>query len=134
MPEQLTKHPEVTLTVLRSAGGQCGEGARQEILSSCPPARFCKFPGGEICVYGLDTATQMTQISRMDWRALQVLQKENVPALHTVPIGTLLIACVVSLALGVGAHPRLGEERRRRALRRDQGLTAPDGPPAEDDR
>ena len=26
MPEQLTKHPEVTLQVLRSAGARCGEG------------------------------------------------------------------------------------------------------------
>ena len=27
MPEQLTRHPEVTLQVLRSAGAKCGEGA-----------------------------------------------------------------------------------------------------------
>jgi hypothetical protein len=70
MPEQLTKHPEVTLQVLRSAGGKCAEGARQEILTRCPAERFCKLPGGEICVYGLADAGQMTQISAAEWKAL----------------------------------------------------------------
>ena len=63
MPEQLTRHPEVTLQVLGSASGvQCAAGAKQEILTSCPPARFCKLPGGEMCVYGLPEARSMTQI------------------------------------------------------------------------
>jgi hypothetical protein len=53
MPEQLTKHPEVTIQVLRSAGVKCGEGSVQEILTKCPADSFCKLPGGEICVYGL---------------------------------------------------------------------------------
>src|SRR4051812_4243724 len=70
MPEQLTKHPEVTLQVLRSAGVQCGVGAPQDILATCPVERFCKLPGGEICVYGLDDAPRMTQIGGGDWRAL----------------------------------------------------------------
>jgi hypothetical protein len=70
MPEQLTKHPEVTLQVLRSAGARCGEGAPQDILKACPAARFCKLPGGEICVYGLPEAGQMTQVSAAEWRAL----------------------------------------------------------------
>ena len=59
MPEQLTKHPDVTLQVLRSAGAQCGNGAPQEILQACPAARFCKLPGGEICVYGLTDAPRI---------------------------------------------------------------------------
>ena len=42
MPEQLTKHPEVTLEVLRSAGAKCGEGTQQSILTQCPAERFCK--------------------------------------------------------------------------------------------
>jgi hypothetical protein len=71
MPEQLTKHPEVTLQVLRSTGAQCGEGAPQAILTQCPPARFCKLPGGEICVYGLPDAPRMTQLSAADWQAVQ---------------------------------------------------------------
>ena len=71
MPEQLTKHPEVTLQVLRSAGAQCGEGAPQAILTQCPPPRFCKLPGGEVCVYGLPDAPRMTQLSTADWQAVQ---------------------------------------------------------------
>ena len=70
MPEQLTKHPEVTLKVLRSAGAKCAEGAPQEILTQCPAQRFCKLPGGEICVFGLSEASKMTQITSADWKAL----------------------------------------------------------------
>jgi hypothetical protein len=70
MPEQLTKHPEVTLQVLRSAGAKCGEGARQEILKQCPAQRFCKLPGGELCVFGLSDAPKMTQITAAEWKAL----------------------------------------------------------------
>ena len=70
MPEQLTKHPEVTLQVLRSAGARCAEGAPQEILRQCPRERFCKLPGGEVCVYGLPQASQMTQVAPAEWRAL----------------------------------------------------------------
>ena len=71
MPEQLTKHPDVTLEVLRSATGvQCGAGAKQEILTACPPQRFCKLPGGEMCVYGLPEARSMTQITAADWKAI----------------------------------------------------------------
>jgi len=70
MPEQLTKHPDVTLQVLRSAGAKCAAGAPQEILTSCPAARFCKLPGGEICVYGLADAPRMTQITAGDWQSV----------------------------------------------------------------
>ncbi|WP_280153129.1 hypothetical protein [Piscinibacter sp. XHJ-5] len=70
MPEQLTKHPDVTLQVLRSAGAQCGTKAPQEILKACPAERFCKLPGGEICVYGIADAPKMTQFSAADWQAL----------------------------------------------------------------
>src|SRR3990167_6898463 len=70
MPEQLTKHPDVTLQVLRSAGAQCGTQAPQEILKTCPAERFCKLPGGEICVYGVADAPQMTQFTAADWQAL----------------------------------------------------------------
>jgi hypothetical protein len=70
VPEQLTKHPDVTLQVLRSGGAQCGAGAAQEILTACPAARFCKLPGGELCVYGLNEAPRMTQISAGEWQAV----------------------------------------------------------------
>lgn len=70
MPEQLTKHPELTVQVLRSSGAKCGQGAAQEILSQCPADRFCKLPGGELCVYGLPEAARMTQITAAEWQAL----------------------------------------------------------------
>ena len=70
MPEQLTKHPEVTLEVLRSAGAQCAQGAAQDLLPQCPAERFCKLPGGEICVFGLPDAPRMTQITAAEWRTL----------------------------------------------------------------
>ena len=72
VPEQLTRHPDVTLQVLRSAGAQCGTGSPPKILTACPPARFCRLPGGEICVYGLDDALQMTQVTAGEWRAVQI--------------------------------------------------------------
>jgi hypothetical protein len=70
MPEQLTKHPDVTLQVLRSSGARCAEGAKQEILTQCPAQRFCKLPGGELCIFGLPEAQKMTQITSAEWRAL----------------------------------------------------------------
>jgi hypothetical protein len=69
MPEQLTKHPDVTLQVLKSGGAKCGEGAPQEILKSCPAERFCKLPGGEVCIYGLPDASRMTQITSAELAA-----------------------------------------------------------------
>jgi len=79
MPEQLTKHPEVTLQVLRSSGSKCAEGAKQEILTQCPAQRFCKLPGGELCVFGLSDASKMTQITSAEWKALV----QSLPAVPT---------------------------------------------------
>jgi hypothetical protein len=70
MPEQLTKHPEVTLEVLRSAGARCGEGVAQKILTHCPKERFCQLPGGELCVFGLGEASKMTQITSVEWKSV----------------------------------------------------------------
>lgn len=70
MPEQLTKHPDVTLQVLKSGGAVCAQGATPEILTRCPAERFCKLPGGEICIYGLADAPRMTQLTAADWRQL----------------------------------------------------------------
>jgi hypothetical protein len=118
MPELLSKHPEVTLQVLKSGGARCGEGVPPEVLKACPPAQFCKLPGGEVCVHGLADASRMTQITATDWRAVQMQFKENMPARHAVPLGTLLIAVVVALAAGVLLAGRWREWRRRRELRR----------------
>ena len=79
MPEQLTKHPDVTLDVLRSAGAQCGAGASQDILKACPAERFCKLPGGEVCIYGLPDIAQMTQISPSEWQAALRLVTPSLP-------------------------------------------------------
>jgi hypothetical protein len=93
MPEQLTKHPEVTLQVLRSSGAKCGEGAAQDILTQCPAQSFCKLPGGELCVYGLAQAPLMTQLSASDWRAIQqAVEPGASPGLFPVALEGLLIA------------------------------------------
>jgi hypothetical protein len=64
MPEMITKYPDVTLQVLRSAGARCGEGAPQQILKACSRERFCALPGGEVCVFGLDEVGKMTQVQK----------------------------------------------------------------------
>jgi hypothetical protein len=63
MPEQITKYPDVTLQVLREAGGVCGKGAPQKILKQCPADRFCSLPTGEMCIYGIKDISRMTQIA-----------------------------------------------------------------------
>jgi hypothetical protein len=103
MPEQLTKHPQVTLQVLQSAGAQCGVGAKQEILTACPPARFCKLPGGEVCVYGLPDAQQMTQITAADWAALgpAAAPSPELPAAEgLMPWSAVFAALVIGVATG----------------------------------
>ena len=120
MPEQLTKHPDVTLSVLRSAGAQCGAGVKPEILKSCPPSQFCRLPGGEICVYGLPDAGQMTQITQSDWRALQFQHGGTVAAFHAVPLGTLLLAVLAAFIGGMLCNAWLRGVRQRRRLRREK--------------
>jgi hypothetical protein len=80
MPEQLTKHPDVTLQVLRSGGAQCAAGQPQEILTACPAERFCKLPGGEICVYGLGEMARMTQITPAEWHGAIATVPRDGPA------------------------------------------------------
>ena len=109
MPEQLTKHPEVTLQVLRSAGARCGEGAAQDILKQCPAERFCKLPGGEVCVYGLPEAARMTQVSTAEWQAIA-------PAPPAPRADAAWIAGVAGLV--AGALVALALQRAWRARRR----------------
>ena len=118
MPEQLTKHPQVTLEVLSSAGAQCGKGARQEILKACPAERFCKLPGGELCVYGLADAGAMTQLNRSDWSTVMssVGLGPTRPPSPPAPAGGSGavepggLAVLIALAVGVAA----ARARRRR--------------------
>jgi hypothetical protein len=112
MPEQLTKHPEVTLQVLRSAGARCGEGAAPEILTQCPAARLCKLPGGEICVFGLPEVGQMTQVSAAELRALTA-GPEAVP-LATPPVAGTLVLWAVPVAFAIGAAAGVLFVARRR--------------------
>ena len=105
MPEQLTKHPDVTLQVLRSAGVRCGEGAKQEILTQCPAQRFCKLPGGEVCIFGLPDAPSMTQITPAEWKALvRSLPADNATAADAATMmlsggGGVIAGAVIALAV-----------------------------------
>ena len=104
MPEQLTKHPDVTLQVLRSAGAQCGANAPQDILTACPPERFCKLPGGEICVYGIADAPRMTQFTAGDWQALAVSVQASAPGVEAsgAPASAAALSPVAALTSAVG--------------------------------
>ena len=102
MPEQLTKHPDVTLQVLRSAGAQCGSGAGQEILKACPAERFCKLPGGEICVYGLNEATRMTQISPADWQGVLRAVSSPSPASASSAVSSGVMSPALASLSGLG--------------------------------
>lgn len=112
MPEQLTKHPDVTLQVLRSAGARCGDAGPAQILTACPAERFCKLPGGEICVYGLPDAANMTQLTQADWQGLA----RTVPS-FAQPEGTAMPAAwlwlLLALLVGVAAGLALGRWRHR---------------------
>lgn len=100
MPEQLTRHPEVTLEVLRSSGARCGEGAAQHILTQCPAERFCKLPGGEVCIYGLADAPRMTQITAADWKALVPAAPPDLPPAAPALGAEVLISGSIGLLAG----------------------------------
>ncbi len=105
MPEQLTKHPEVTLEVLRSAGAKCGEGLAQKILTQCPKERFCQLPGGELCVFGLGDASKMTQITSSEWK--------SVAGEPSAGSGWLIGGAGVLLGLAIGLAASQVRRRRR---------------------
>ena len=102
MPEQLTRHPEVTLEVLRGAGAACGTGAPQRILTKCPAERFCSLPTGELCIYGLDEVPKMTQISARDLAAASGPAPGALPDLSTW-LEVLVLVVVLLLGIAVGA-------------------------------
>jgi hypothetical protein len=111
MPEQLTKHPDVTLGLLKDLGAQCGVGAPQNILKSCPRERFCALPTGEICVYGMEDIPGMTQISMPELASVVCPQCPRQDyAMMSGPGGLLMAALFIAgLALG-----KLGKISRRR--------------------
>lgn len=115
MPEQLTKHPEVTLEVLRSAGAKCGDGTQQSILTQCPAERFCKLPGGEVCVYGLADVSRMTQISTSDWLAVQQAVQ---PGFHSSADsfgGEPLLVGAAGLCVGIAVGALLTRHKSKRS-------------------
>src|SRR5262249_27645196 len=112
MPEQLTKHPEGTIQVLRSAGAKCGEGSVQEILTKCPADSFCKLPGGEICVYGLADASKMTQISTSELQALVPRPEAAPPPPSATPSAFFYFAVVCALLVGAALGAAAAKRRR----------------------
>ncbi|MFQ5944454.1 MAG: hypothetical protein ACE5JF_12960 [Anaerolineales bacterium] len=102
MPEQISKYPEVTMQVLRGAGARCGEGVEQQILTRCPPERFCALPTGEICVYGIEQIPQMTQISTQELARVVCPQRSSMlsAAVSTSDVALLGAAFVVGLVAG----------------------------------
>ncbi|HXF67027.1 MAG TPA: hypothetical protein VNK67_10080 [Burkholderiales bacterium] len=95
MPEQITKYPEVTIQVLKGGGARCGPGVEKQILKQCPGERFCAFPSGEICVYGIAEIARMTQV-----RPPEIARVVCPPAQRSGPDpGGLLAADAGSLGL-----------------------------------
>ena len=112
MPEQITRHPDVTLQVLESAGAQCGKGAPQKILKQCPAERFCALPGGEMCIYGIEQIPQMTQIRPADLAGIVCPPGKAAgtpPGLAWGDPGALGVTFALGLAIGAVS---LGRHRR----------------------
>lgn len=123
MPEVISKHPDITLKVLQGAGARCGEGAPQKILTKCPQERFCSTPTGEVCVYGLDEISQMTQISQAE--IIQAVSgaagQDSVPSLESKQppaafgaevIFAVFIALVAGAIIGIALSRRLRVKTR----------------------
>lgn len=106
MPEQITKHPDVTLKVLESGGARCGEGGTQKILTQCPAERFCSLPGGEMCVYGLEDIPKMAQISVDDLAAVVCPPADTTQASMLPGLGPGTIVFAIGLMLGAALKRR----------------------------
>ena len=107
MPEQISKYPEVTISILKDAGARCGEGVKQKILKKCPPERFCSMPTGEVCIYGIEDIPMMTQVSTRELARVvcppgQVSPagSSSLPAFQAAPVLAAFAAGIVAGALG----------------------------------
>lgn len=97
MPEIITKHPDIVLKLLQDAGAKCDTGDAK-ILTHCPKEQFCSFKNGEICVYGINNITSMTQISSVDIAEMT----QNIPTMFSVwNIILLGIVCLFGLFFGM---------------------------------
>ncbi|HWP58109.1 MAG TPA: hypothetical protein VNL14_09495 [Candidatus Acidoferrales bacterium] len=107
MPEQISKYPEVTLEVLKSAGAVCGQGAPQKILKQCPAKQFCSLPAGEICVYGIDQIPQMTQITLEELARVVARKQSSLEDLPVMgPAGALIVGAVFAAGFALGKFRR----------------------------
>ena len=114
MPEQISKYPDVTLTVLKSAGAMCGEGVPQKILTKCPASRFCSLPGGEICVYGINEIPQMTQFTTKDLASAVCPKGQQGAVLSNAITGMdgLVLGAVLLAGLALGRGSQMVRRRR----------------------
>ncbi len=106
MPEQITKYPEVTLRVLQGAGARCGPDVERNILTECPPERFCSFPTGEVCIYGLDDIPKMTQVTPQELAAVVCPDSSAAVPPAGDSLNALLLGAVFIAGLVLGAFSR----------------------------
>lgn len=92
MPEMMTKYPDVAIRILKSAGFECGTGAKQQILTQCPKERFCATKTGEICVYDVQGVATMTQVSTSEIYN----QVSHVPTMYDWPNAVLLVVIFIA--------------------------------------
>jgi hypothetical protein len=102
MPEILTKHPDIVMKMLKSAGAKCGEG-EPSILKNCPKNQFCALPNGEFCIYGINDVASMTQISAAEMAEIT----GGFPSIFSGwNIILLAIACLFGLFFGMMLRKR----------------------------
>ena len=99
MPEIISKYPDIVLQILKEAGIECGTGAKQQILVNCPAERFCSLPTGELCVYGLNDISKMTQISGAE--LANAASGARFPVLTIEVIFLILIAIIIGIVIGI---------------------------------
>ena len=99
---------------LRSAGAICGEGAEQVILRDCAPDRFCKLPGGEMCIFGLPEAQRMTQITPAEWQAVLPTLRDTGGWSGFGVDGDIVLGGAACLLAGLALGLSLGLTRRSR--------------------
>lgn len=102
MPEILTANPEKVVDILKKGGeAECGEAVTQQILTNCPPERFCQVEWvengaawiGEICAYGINEIGNMSQITEAELSA--AISKSGV--IGTWSINQILVTIIVLL-------------------------------------
>jgi hypothetical protein len=117
MPEVVTKYPDAFLTVMKSSGAKCGAGEPQKILTKCPKEKFCSYPGGETCVYGLEEIPRMTQATPQEFAAV-VCKAEGKKDVSPGEMGLAVPGLTLAAGLLAGA---VGAHRWLRRLRLPRG-------------